>query len=436
MPKQTTAKGFPCKPEDCFVSRHLDGPEYKIYDLMCACAPFANGKRLFYAPVRPYLVNAANQSGSAVDATLARLEKAGWIIDLGHTRKPDGKLSPTTYRIVEHAEWSATHAGKCPDYKLAPKDDEEYGVQRGQKRSTDLLPVNFRSRHPVLGRAISKVLAEEISVITDEELAAWNKHLASHGEPVEVTTHGQPGAVIAASHGQPEQAAHGQPGEAYHGQPVADLSRSTEKNPIKSILEESPHTHTPDPNGVSVCVSTSSPTMDSEKVIRTLLAMADGWIARKEDKENWKKLLEKMPADLFLAAARQYVADPPSAVNDRTDYKWQFFYDDINRCVRLAKKAAADKVKREAERPEEERKYYLNQRKCAVRIIDYKWKPDFLASLSQEDRDYIQQVQAATTLEELPPDNGKDYDALSLKWSREKFESERGGVLPASIDDF
>jgi hypothetical protein len=162
--------------------------------------------------------------------------------------------------------------------------------------------------------------------------------------------------------------------------------------------------------------SSINKTQDNEKAIRVLLAMASGWTAREKDKTNWRLLLEKMPVTLFLAAGRQYFENPPDAVNDRTNFKWQFFYDDINRCVALAKKAEATRLKAVADEPELRRKNHVMNRQDKVRLINYPHKKAYLASLPQEDRDYIEAVSTATTPEELPPDNGKTYEPLMASW--------------------
>jgi hypothetical protein len=344
MPK-TTARGFPCKPEDCFVSRHLDGPEYKIYDLMCAFAPLSNGRRLFYAPVRPVLCNAANQSASAVDATLARLEKAGWIIDCGRKRRDDGKLSPTTYRIVEHADWVA-NGGKCPDYKYAPNDDESRGVERGHKLKAGPLPKNFWPSDPALRSALSKITVEKVSRITEEEFDALQEHLAITGLPE---------LVVPATTGLPEQATPGQPEEAYSGQPEMDHSRSTAQNPTKIILEESTHTHTPDQNGECVCVGTSLSTKDlAEKEVAILQSQFPkhfGEVANctPKHKSAMIELAMQHGREKFRAAARAWIkAAPWKEERTTTRYPFANFIGGFDGYVGAY--MDADKLKAEEER--------------------------------------------------------------------------------------
>jgi hypothetical protein len=209
MPKRPTAKGFPCKPEHCYVSRHLDGPDYKVYDLMMAASKKnESGQRVFYAPVRPWLVNASNQSASTVDSTLDRLEAAGWIKNLARRRpdgspiierKPNGKAKPHVYAVFEHEDWVKNHPESCPDYKLAPdfEEAERYGVKKGDKLETGALPKNFWPDD--LRSAVAKVTGEEFSIVDDQESAALAKHTkevaATLGGPVAVTTPGTPEAA-------------------------------------------------------------------------------------------------------------------------------------------------------------------------------------------------------------------------------------------------
>jgi hypothetical protein len=182
MPKRSAkTAGFPCWPEECFVSRHLEGPEYKILDLMRAAAPLTNGRRIFYASVRPWLCNAANQAASTVDATLLRLTEAGWLINLGRSRRADGTETPNSYEVVEHATWAAAHPGGCPDFKFAPNWDEanKYGVKKGERLKAAALPKNFWPDEPVLRSSLDKITAEKAALVTDEEMSALNAHFSS-----------------------------------------------------------------------------------------------------------------------------------------------------------------------------------------------------------------------------------------------------------------
>jgi len=216
---------------------------------MKAAAPPRDGKRIFYAPVSPYLVNACNQSRSAIDATLERLCKSGWLINLGRTRKKDGTETPNSYEVLEHPEWAARHPGCCPDYTECPdwETAKAYGVKVGDKlKSSGAIPENFLAPdsplgQTSLGRGLKKILGNEPMLITDEELEAANKHLLA-------TTHGAPGVVPLTVNENPLTV---HPERATHGTQVLPVavneethSRSTVRNPTTHNLENITHTHT------------------------------------------------------------------------------------------------------------------------------------------------------------------------------------------------
>jgi hypothetical protein len=199
MRSKPTAKGFPCEPADCHESRHLEGPDYKIWDVMCAAAPRKNGERTFYASVEPWLCNAANQSPSAVTATLARLERTGWIIKLNKEprRGADGKSLSNIYRVLEHEEFVALHPGSCPDYKLAPDDATavQYGVEKGDRIPTGRTPWNFLKDKPAPPSVTRDAIVAWMESLTDaekqevvshwKELAALNEVNSGQPKPAE-----------------------------------------------------------------------------------------------------------------------------------------------------------------------------------------------------------------------------------------------------------
>src|SRR5205823_9709684 len=75
-----------------------------------------------------------------------------------------------------------------------------------------------------------------------------------------------------------------------------------------------------------------------------------------------------------------------------------------------------------------------NRRKICV---DYtgKFDQEFLATLTQEDHNYIAQVVAATGLWNLPPDNGKNYRLAETEFHirRKKLEEEEDTLLSDSL---
>ncbi len=321
MPKRPAAtKGFPCKPEDCYVSRHLEGPDYKIYDLMRAAAPLKNGKRMFYAPVRPWLCNAANQSETAVSATLKRLEKAGWVIKHEGQRRPDGKKTSNTYEIIEHEAFAAKHPNSCPPYEYAPnfEEAEKYGVSRGEKRKhATALPKNFWPT-TLLGRALFKITGEEPAIMSDEEMQALSEHFAMHGPPELVAMHGQQEPCTVdrsrAMHGQQELPC------TVDGNSHARL---TVQNPSKPILENT--THTPTPYAAAKMADS-----EAEECVSVLILKADqdwNWAPPgiKTVKPAMKELAKQHGRELFLRAGRNFISDPPPSINAKTYSHWDKF---------------------------------------------------------------------------------------------------------------
>ena len=449
MPNRTTAKGFPLGPDDeCYVSRHLEGPDYKIHNVMRAAAPVTNGKRIFYAAVRPWLCNAVNQSGSAVDATLDRLEAAGWIVSLGRTRRPDGTETPNQYEIVEHAAWVAKHPGCCPEYKLAPTWDEarKHGVKKGERIKVGPLPKNFWPDEPVLRSALDKITSEEASLISEEELTALNAHLASFttpGQPELATTTGQPVAAEPAP--LPVNREWATP-----GQPVAPLpvnrnshSRSTGKNLSKPTLVNQPDTHTPNESAsVSVCVDIKTPstmadqqTGDPESWVAEMLAnQPRDWSLGPNQRPELKAIAKRLGREMFLAVGDAYIKEPPEIINNRTLAPWSFLAPNLEKYILRVKVIRERKAKEEAARPAYERTMKVYDRKQKVQVNKV-WE-EFLSSLPQEDRDYRAQVESATTFEELPPDNGKHYDALRIKFERDKQDKEDAKVKELQPGDW
>jgi hypothetical protein len=324
MPKpRTTAKGFPCDPADCYVSRHLDGPDFKIHSVMCAAAPSNKGKRTFYAPVRPWLCNAVNQAPSTVDATLDRLEAGGWIINLGRTRRADGTETPNTYEIVEHAAWADAHPGACPDYKLAPDWEEalKYGVRKGGRITSGPLPKNFWPDDPILRSALEKVTSEEPGIITDEELAALNKHLDT------LTTPGTPRLAPLPGNEAPLPVDRDW---TTPGTPVSPLpvdrehhSRLTGRNLSKPTLVNTPNTPHPTTQLVGGVVDGTPSAIDAEREVDDLLA----GFAKANDgpgkftgtqRKKITELVMRYGRDKFRRAADAWFANP-SWNNKTTD---------------------------------------------------------------------------------------------------------------------
>jgi hypothetical protein len=317
MPNRPTAKGFPCRPDECYVSRHLEGPEYKIYDLMRAAAPLTNGRRTFYASVRPWLCNAANQAPSTIDATLDRLEASKWIISLGRTRRADGTETPNTYEIVEHEAWAAAHPGCCPDYRFAPNWEEakKHGVKKGERISTGAMPWNFLKDRD-LTTPESVALAAALDKLSDSDREKirehWKTLVASSGQPEEVL----PAPVdrnqlrstgSGTSSGRPETPA-----------PVdrIDHSRSTGRNPSTPILvNRSQHNTTLlQPATIAGEKTSTAGEEDVCSVLLKLYVKSEGdtpKIVSTKEKQELRRLDREHGREISLRAAALWLHDHP-----------------------------------------------------------------------------------------------------------------------------
>jgi hypothetical protein len=186
--------------------------------------------------------------------------------------------------------------------------------------------------------------------------------------------------------------------------------------PSESLTTPTPH---PNPEKCGVVCEEKPPTMekpDAAKSVRKLLAMQPlGWMATRDDVKALTFLVNQMGEELFLAAGKQYILKPPARVDERTKCPWMFFRDNVNTYVLEARKAAATKAKEDATRPTIEQELALIDRRSKVHVTSAD-REEFLASLPQEDRDYIAAVDAATKLAECPADNGKDYEKLRYEF--------------------
>jgi hypothetical protein len=402
MPKPT-AKGFPCKPEDCYVSRHLDGPEYKVYDQMRAAAPLAKGKRMFYASVVPYLCNAANQSRSAVDATLDRLEAAGWIINHGRTRRADGTETPNHYEIIEHLAWAAARPGRCPDYKYAPSFDEETGLRKGQRYKSGPVPKNFWPTEPVLRSALEKILSEKFSLITNAELTAFNGHIASIG-----TTPGQPGlAPLAVDEAHSRSTGTGPlPGnEKGHSRATGTATPGQAGGiPVVRTEETLTHTHTTQEPGVGVCGEKPSAIGESEVV--ALLAAFVGWNSGSPGKctpnqrKQLKELAELHGREKFRAAVRAWKNEQPW--DARTTDPFLSLISGFPGYL-----ATIAYAKKQEDRKADDQ---VAMALAVEKMIFYTMsgRTDFVATLTADEQEVISKTTAARSVQELPAKHLRD----------------------------
>ena len=198
MPRQRTpAKGFPCEPDDCFDSRHLDGSLYKVYSVMKGFARAGRTSRhgrnsdeplLFTAAVKPTLCNAVCLSKNQTYAVRDKLAELGWIVlrEKG-TPKPDGSRTPDTWEVLEHEEYVKKHPGSCPSYEYAPDFEtaQAAGVRHGQRlRESGPVPYSFFPRRET---AKTRAIVEVLENLTEEELAEIYQRLENgpHPAPVE-----------------------------------------------------------------------------------------------------------------------------------------------------------------------------------------------------------------------------------------------------------
>lgn len=181
MPNKPTAKrGFPCKPEDCYASRHLEPNLFKMYDLMRAFAKAGQKSRghkqlVCTASVRPTLCNAYPCAESTAHKLIEELCDRGWLITRAGDRDPrTGHLSPNTYDLIEHDEFVKSHRGSCPPYLFAQDFEtaEAYGLRRGDRLSTGDMPENFLNVLDYLSperRAMWLALGEYYGRMSDDE---------------------------------------------------------------------------------------------------------------------------------------------------------------------------------------------------------------------------------------------------------------------------
>jgi len=183
-----------------------------------------------------------------------------------------------------------------------------------------------------------------------------------------------------------------------------------------------------------MCEDNKEPAMDAGKCVRELLAkQPEGWSATRQDVKDMTELAQRMGREQFLAAGQQFIRKPPERVDGRTTCPWMLFPPNVNTYVRLAREAVVERQREEAARISIARQMALLTRRSKVQITSVD-KEEFLISLPQEDRDYITAVDAATTLEECPADNGKDYERLRYEFMCKRREQPVGPNEPPAED--
>jgi hypothetical protein len=120
----------------CHARRHMDA-EFRAYDYMVAACKSAKdkegnptwkpGDQLSFHGTRRRIANQINRSLEQVDAALATLEAAGWLVPTGNQgprgarkqRRWFGRHSTVEYEVLEHEDYARTH--DCPPLRY----DEE-----------------------------------------------------------------------------------------------------------------------------------------------------------------------------------------------------------------------------------------------------------------------------------------------------------------------
>jgi hypothetical protein len=195
MRSKPTAKGFPCEPADCHESRHLEGPDYKIWDVMCAAAPRKNGERTFYASVEPWLCNAANQSPSAVTATLARLERTGWIIKLNKEPRRGAELEELHGYDTKYAMHVIRLYGEAKELMEngritlpRPNRDELIEIRKGKYSLAEIQELGRQLEIEALAAQTSSPLPDRVdrlaisNLLTDVQLQLWSESSLGPGK--------------------------------------------------------------------------------------------------------------------------------------------------------------------------------------------------------------------------------------------------------------
>jgi hypothetical protein len=133
----------------------------------------------------------------------------------------------------------------------------------------------------------------------------------------------------------------------------------------------------------------------------------------------------------FRAAARAWFAHHPW--DSRTTDPFSAFIAGFEGYAEKKVHAEKEKAQREGAVLRIAQTTELHTRKHCV---DYTGKLDhqFLASLTQEDRDYIKQVVDANRLDELPPDNGRNYFVEELEFTKRKRD-EQSALTAKAIED-
>jgi hypothetical protein len=135
------------------------------------------------------------------------------------------------------------------------------------------------------------------------------------------------------------------------------------------------------------------------------------------------ELAERHGRENFRAAARAWFKAP--TWNYKTTDPFVAFISGFEGYAAKKQYDAMQSKKRIDEDKVLQRTTEWHRRKFTVDCWHGKMGEEFLASLTQEDRDYIKQVVDAKTLEELPPDNGRNYAGENVEFRKKQSEREQ-----------
>jgi hypothetical protein len=369
MPKQTTAKGFPRDPADCYESRHLTSSQFKVYHVVRNCAwswrrkkegDSATGPLIFNASVLPWLCNAVPMSKNFVRKMIGQLVKLGWMILIQEGKhRQDGTQEPNTYRVLEHPEFVTAHPGSCPPNMYAPnfEEAEKYGVRYGDKMQPDqvVVPRNFwPSPDTPLGSALLKITGEKVMRLTDEESTALREHFAETPSAVTAKVTETPIAVTDSYRDQV------QAGTAIESEQLPRSGpgryRDRGQNVVTAFETASTHPHTQPENGVSVCVDTK--TLDKDLAEKEVAILQSGFVKHnggiagncsRGQKDRMIELAMQHGREKFRVAAKAWLKASPW--DDNTTHPFSAFISGFDGYA--GTQAYADQKKADDERKKE-----------------------------------------------------------------------------------
>lgn len=441
MPKRPAAtKGFPRNPDDCFASRHLSSAQFKVYHVVRNCAwswrqkkegDSAAGPLIFNASVIPWLCNAVPISSNQARSVLQELVRLGWLILVRTGKnKQDGRQEPNTYRVLEHDEFVQSHPRSCLPNLYAPnfEEAEKYGVSYGEKLPPEqsVLPKNFwPSPDTPLGSAVRKLTAEEPGVFSEEESRALQADMAAATRfPVTADTT----FPVTARDQKPVQAV-----TSFQSEPLPENSSGRYQvsgQNLERHLELHQHTHTQ-----PAAIAEATPMADAKTCVGVLI---EKFVS---DEGQAPKLTTKQRAEMtalalqhgrekFLGAGDAWIKSHPW--NSKTTDPFLSFISGFEGYVFQVKQNENEKELRA--KADEQAKVTSEFSKYTLAVQHgFGFEPDFLATLTEEDRILIAKLKQARSLKDLPPNKDRIFEIYELQsaWNTECREKEEAEVAKA-----